>query len=148
TERVFPARCPGRVLLWHVPFGQPSSLHPLRHRLPGLVRGLLRYYWSVRLPKSVRHRRASLDFPMRPKATAARGGRGISRFPCEVSAYVHGVSDRAGLWYTSRYRRIRWGLPLLLTASASRRKFLTQLNTWPARSPCQRFDATLASDSA
>src|SRR5438132_11703981 len=135
TGRVFPARCPGRVLLGQVPFGQTASLHPLRRRLPGIVRGLLRYYRSVRLPRSVRHRRTSLDFPTRPKATAALGGLGISRFPCEVSAYVHGVSDRAGLWRTSRYRRSRWGLPLLLTASASRRKILTRLNTRPARSP-------------
>src|SRR6266699_1241880 len=122
TGRVFPARSPGRVLLWQVPLGQTLSLHPLRDRLPGLVRRLLRYYWSVRLPRSVRHRRASLDFPMRPEATAALGGRGISRFPCEVFPNVLGVSDRAGLWYTSRYRCTRWGLPLLLTASASRRK--------------------------
>src|SRR5712664_2332246 len=135
TGRVFPARCPGRVLLWQVPFGQSSSLHPLRHRLPGLVRGLLRYYRSVRLPRSVRHRRTSLDFPTRPKAIAALGGLGISRFPCEVSAYVHGVSDRAGLCSASRYRRSRWGLPLLLTASASRSNSLTRLNTRPARSP-------------
>src|SRR5467141_1233313 len=55
-------------------------------------------------------------------------------FPSEVSAYVHGFSDRAGLCIASRYRRSRWGLPLLLTASASRRK-LTRLNTRPARSP-------------
>src|SRR5487761_1453134 len=48
--RVCPARCPGRVLLSQVPFGQPPSLHPLRIRLPGVVRGLLRYYGSVRLP--------------------------------------------------------------------------------------------------
>src|SRR5271165_6385118 len=135
TQRVFPARCPGRVLLWQVPFGQTASLHPLRGRLPGFVQRLLRYYRSVRLPRSVRHRRTSLDFPTRPTATAALGGLGISRFPREVSAYVHGVSDRAGLWYTSRYRCTRWGLPLLLTASASRRKFLTRLNTRPARSP-------------
>src|SRR6266550_2747582 len=143
TRRVVPARCPGRVLLWQVPFGQSSSLHPLRRRLglnrvsglPGVVRGLLRYYRSVRLPKSARHRRTSLDFPMRPEATAAPGKPGISRFPREVSAYVLGVSDRAGLWHTSRYRRTRWGLPLLLTASASRRKTLTRLNTRPARPP-------------
>src|SRR5467141_2143340 len=134
TRRVRPARCPGRVLLWQVPFGQTLSLHPLRDRLPGLVRGLLRYCRSVRLPRSVRHRRTSLDFPTRPKATAALGEHGISRFPSEVSAYVHGVSDRAGLCNASRYRRSRWGLPLLLTASASRRK-LTRLNTRPARSP-------------
>src|SRR5882672_9090512 len=69
TRRVFPARCPGHVLLWQVPFGQTLSLHPLRDRLPGLVRGLLRYYWSVRLPRSVRHRRMSLDFPI---ASASR----------------------------------------------------------------------------
>src|SRR5882757_278370 len=124
--------------LSQVPFGQSSSLHPLhplRDRLPGLVRGLLRYYWSVRLPRSVRHRRMSLDFPMRPRATAARGGLGISRFPREVSRYVHGVSDRAGLWCTSRYRCTRWGLPLSPTASPSRSNLLTRLNTRPARSP-------------
>src|SRR5467141_886159 len=135
TGRVFPARCPGRVLLWQVPFGQPPSLHPLRYRLPGVVRGLLRYYRAVRLPRSVRHRRTSLDFPTRPKATAALGEHGISRFPSEVSACVHGVSDRAGLWHTSRYRCTRWSLPLSPTASASRRKILTRLNTRPARSP-------------
>src|SRR6266849_4530716 len=135
TRRVAPARCPGRVLLWQVPFGQPSSLRPLRNRLPGVVRGLLRYYRAVRLPRSVRHRRTSLDFPTRPRATAALGGLGISRFPCEVSAYVLGVSDRAGLWHTSRYRCTRWGLPLSPTASASRSEFLTRLNTRPARSP-------------
>src|SRR6267378_3857541 len=133
TRRVFPALYPGRVLLWQVPFGQPSSLHPLRHRLPGVVRGLLRYYRAVRLPTSVRHRRTSLDFPMRPEATAALGGLGISRFPSEVPAYVHGVSDRAGLWCASRYRCTGWSLPLTPTASASRSEFLTRLNTRPAR---------------
>src|SRR6267143_707897 len=142
TRRVFPARCPGHVLLWQVPFGQTLSLHPLRGRLPGLVRGLLRYCRSVRLPRSVRHRRTSLDFPMRPKATAALGSPGISRFPREVSAYVHGVSDRAGLWRTSRYlprwqagRCTRCCLPLSPTASAPRSNCLTRLNTRPARSP-------------
>ena len=89
----------------------------------------------IELPMPVRHRRTSLDFPMRPTATAALGGLGISRFPCEVSPYVHGVSDRAGLWYTSRYRCTRCCLPLSPTASASRRKCFTRLNTRPARSP-------------
>src|SRR6516162_1627111 len=135
TGRVCPARCPERVSLEQVPFGQPSSLHPLRHRLPGIVRGLPRYCRAVRLPRSVHHRRTSLDFPMRPRATTARGGLGISRFPREVFTYVHGVSDRAGLPNTSRYRCKGWSLPLLLTASASRRKVLTRLNTRPARSP-------------
>jgi hypothetical protein len=135
TGRVIPARCPGRVLLWQVPFGQPSSLHPLRGRLPGVVRGLHWYNRAVRLPRSVRHRRTSLDFPIRPRATVALGRPGISRFPREVSPYVLGVSDRAGLWCTSRYRCTRWGLPHSPTASASRSKSLTRLNTRPARSP-------------
>ena len=134
AERVFPARCPGRVLLGQVPFGQASSLHPLRCRLPGIVRGLPRYSRSVRLPRSVRHRRASLDFPMRPRATAVLGEPGISRFPFEVLPYVHGVCDRAGLRCTSRYRGTGWGLPLSPTASASRSNCLTRLNTRPARS--------------
>jgi hypothetical protein len=47
---------------------------------------------------------------------------------------VHGVCDRAGLRCTSRYRCTGWGLPHLLTASASRRNVLTRLNTRPARS--------------
>ncbi len=64
----------------------------------------------------------------------ARGGLGISRLPREVSRYVHGVSDRAGLWCTSRYRCTRCCLPLAPTASASRSEFLTRLNTRPARS--------------
>src|SRR4029077_9988338 len=134
AERVFPARCPGRVLLGQVPFGQASSLPPLRSRLPGVVRELLRYSRSVRLPRSVHHRRTSLDFPMRPTATAALGVPGISRFPFEVLPYVHRVCDRAGLQCTSRYRCIGWGLPLSPTASASRSELLTRLNTRPAHS--------------
>src|SRR5207245_4052044 len=134
TGRVRPARCPGHVLLLQVPFGQTASLHPLRRWLPSLVRRLRRYYRSVRLPVFVHHRRASLDFPMRPQTYSVWGERGISRFPREVLPYVHGVCDRAGLRCTSRYRCTGWGLPLSPTASASRRKVLTRLNTRPARS--------------
>src|SRR5258706_14958360 len=65
----------------------------------------------------------------------APGGHGISRFPCEMFPYVLGVCDRAGPQSTSRYRCPGCGLPLLLTASASRSKGLTRLNTRPARSP-------------
>src|SRR5437899_4093406 len=135
TGRVRPARCPGHVLLLQVPFGQTSTLHPLRRWLPSLVRRLRRYYRSVRLPVFVHHRRASLDFPMRPQTYSVWGERGISRFPREVLPYVQGVCDRAGLRCTSRYRCTGWGLPLSPTASASRSEFLTRLNTRPARSP-------------
>jgi len=72
---------------------------------------------------------------MRPRATAALGQPGISRFPREAPMCVHGVSDRAGFQHTSRYRCTGWGLPLSPTASASRRVVLTRLNTRPARSP-------------
>src|SRR6266478_2974308 len=135
TGRVRPARCPGHVLLLQVPFGQTSSLHPLRRWLPSFVRRLRRYYRSVRLPGFVHHRLASLDFPMRPQIGSVWDERGISRFPCEVLRYVHGVCDRAGLWYTSRYRCTRWCLPLSPTGSASRSECLSRLYTRPARSP-------------
>ena len=131
----FPARCPGRVLLSQVPFGQALSLHPLRSRLLGLVRGLHRYHGPVRLPMSVHHRRTSLDFPMRPATPFVSGGHGISRFSCEVFPCVLGVSDRAGLRLTLRYRCTECGLPHSPTASAPRSKFLSRLNTRPARTP-------------
>jgi len=73
-----------------------------------------------------------LDFPTRP---AALGKQGISRLPLEVLAYVHGVCDRAGSRRISQYRCTGCGLPLLLTASAPRRKLLSRLNTRPARTP-------------
>jgi len=72
---------------------------------------------------------------MRPQTYSIWGERGISRFPCEVFPYVHGVCDRAGSRRTSRYRCLGWGLPLLLTASASRSELLTRLNTRPVLSP-------------
>ena len=52
TGRAVPARCPGRVLLSQVSFGQTASLHPLRRRLPGLfgdfigTTGLSDFPWS------------------------------------------------------------------------------------------------------
>src|SRR5207237_8106270 len=95
TARACPALRPGRVLLARVPFGQPPSLHPLRHRSPSVVRRLRRYYRAVRLPVVVHHRRASLDFPVRPLSPCARGDYELSRFSREVSPYMRGFSDRA-----------------------------------------------------
>jgi site-specific DNA recombinase len=135
TGRVVPALCPGRVLLKRISLGQTPSLHPLRHRLPEIVRGLHRYYRSVRLPVFVHHRRTSSDFPMRPRASSALDERGTSRFPSKVFRYVRGVCDHAGLVNALLYRRIRCCLPPLLTASASRRTSFSRLNTRPAPSP-------------
>src|SRR3989304_3497280 len=96
----------GHVLVVRIPFGQAPSLHPLRDRLPGVVRGLRRYYGPVRLPVSVHHRRVSLDFPTRPAPLpmdiGPAGGHGISRFSREVFPYMLGVSDRAGFPSISR----------------------------------------------
>jgi hypothetical protein len=90
--------------------------------------------WSTPLPTQTAADSSAYVLRL-PDASQGNCGPGISRFPREVSPYVLGVSDRAGLWRTSRYRCTRWGLPLLLTASASRSEFLTRLNTRPARSP-------------
>jgi hypothetical protein len=108
----------------------------------GFVRQLRRFYETVRLPASVRHRRASFDFPTRSAVLSSAGRRGISRFPIKVLAYMHGVSDRAGSWYTLRWRCTRYGLPTFSRASASRstcrlrgRACISRLNTRPVRPP-------------
>src|SRR5262249_16627729 len=84
AERVFPALSPERGTLGPVPLGQPPSLHRFRCRSPGIVRRLRRYFGAVRLPMSVRHRRASFDFPTRSAVLSPADRRGISRFPRKV----------------------------------------------------------------
>ena len=66
TLHYHPVQSPARVLPRRFPFGQTPLLHPLRHRRSNFirrrasfVRGLRRYYWSVRLPASVHDRRTS-----------------------------------------------------------------------------------------
>ncbi len=140
-----PARCPVGAARTSIPQGWPPSLHPLRgqqHRTTWVeqiadtvVRGLRRYYGAIRLPAFVHHRRASLDFPMRPAQSPGSGERGISRFSREVFPHMHGVSDRAGPRRISRYRCAECGLPPSPTASAPRRDVLSRLNTRPARTP-------------
>jgi hypothetical protein len=95
TTTLPPAQCPVHVALPTIPLGRPPSLHPLRTPLDErLVRGLLRYYATVRLPVSVRHRLTSLDFPMRPTITPW-GEHRLSRLPRKVRPCMIGVSDRA-----------------------------------------------------
>src|SRR6202158_3697376 len=104
-------------------------------RFPGVVRPLHRYYRPVRLPVPVHRRRTSLDFPTRPAVPSSASEHGTSRFSCEVFPYVLGVSARAGPCCISRYRCNGYSLPLTSTASASRRKVVSRLNTQPARAP-------------
>src|SRR5437870_1238289 len=102
---VFPALCPGHVTLEHLPLGQSPSLHRLRSRTGGFVRQLRKYYGTVRLPVSVHHRCASLDFPMRSGIPSLPDKHGISRFPLKMLTYMLRVSDRAGSKSVSRYQR-------------------------------------------
>ena len=142
TGRADPALCPGRVLLTRLPLGPSPSLHRLRNRPFGFVRRLPRYYGTVRLPTPVRHRRSSLDFPMRSAAPSAADRRGTSRVPREVLACMLGVSDRAGSSCASRYRRLGCCLPPAWTTSAPRSDrrcrdgaLISRLNGQPARPP-------------
>src|SRR6266508_1476013 len=135
TARALPVLRPERVLLARVPFGQAPSLHPLRSWLPSVVRRLRRYNGPVRLPLAGHRQRASVDFLTRPAVPSTVGDQGLSRFSREVCPGMLGVSDRAGLPSASRYRHPGYRLPPSSTASASRRRFLSRLNTRPARSP-------------
>ena len=69
-------------------------LHYLRHRSPGLVRRLRRYYRAVRLPTLVHLRITALALPERPHL---RGGRGISRFSRMADGLAGPVWVPAGL---------------------------------------------------
>jgi hypothetical protein len=136
-----PALCPEPVTLERLPLGQPPFLHRLLSLSPSLVRRLRRYYETVRLPETVHHRGASLDFPMR-SVTSLTDGDGISRFPLKVLACMLRVSDRARSKGVSPYRRLQFCLPLSSTASAPRSGHrlrdggsISRLNGWPARTP-------------
>src|SRR5438094_6501040 len=116
-----PALCPGPVTLGRIPLGQPPSLHRLLSLRLGLVRRLRWYYGSVRLPASVHHRCASLDFPMRSVIPSLTDRHGISRFPLKVLACMRRVLDRARSKSVSRYRRSQFCLPLRSTAWATQK---------------------------
>ena len=120
---------------WPAPFAPPAPPSaPHYSGRAAFVRGLRRYYGSVRLPASVHHRRTSLDFSMRPKG-AALGGCRLSRFSRKLLPCLPGVFDRAGYPRPSPERSVGCGLPLAATGSASRTKPFSRLNTQPALSP-------------
>jgi hypothetical protein len=116
--------------------GSPSLRLLLRRLGAGLVRRLLRYYGTVRLPMPVHYRRMSLDFPDTAcRSISRRRYHGTSRFSSKVFPYMRGVCDRARPVCISRWRCIRCGLHPCPTTSASRRSALSRLNTRPARTP-------------
>ena len=139
---VFAALCPGHVTLGRLSLDQSPFLHRLLVLRSDLVRRLLRYYGTVRLPVPVHHRGTSLDFPMRSAPPSLSDKHGISRLPLKVLARMLRVSDRAGSLGVSRLRRLQSCLPLSSTASAPQSSHLlrdggsiSRLHTWPARTP-------------
>jgi hypothetical protein len=70
-----------------------------------------------------------------PLAPSALDQHRTSRFSCKVFPYMRGASDRAGPACNSRSRCTPYCLPHLRTASASRSKSISRLNTRPALSP-------------
>ena len=144
-----PALSPECVAFEQVPLGPTPSLHRLRSRSFGFVRRLHGYYWSVRLPISVHRRLRSFDCPTRSADLAITEADGISRFPCEVLAYMPGVCDRAGSRSVSPSRGCRSRLPLHSTASAPRSNpprggaCISRLNTLPVRTPVNASPSSL-----
>src|SRR6266478_4964398 len=143
-----PALSPGHVTLGRLPLGQSPSLHRLLGLRPSLVRRLLGYYGTVRLPVPVHHRCTSLDFPMRSALRSPTDRHGISRLPLKVLACMLRVSDRAGSKGVSRLRRLQSCLPLSSTASAPQSGHrlrdggsISRFHTWPV---CTPVNASLA----
>ena len=124
---------PGTCVADGSPLDQAPSLHPLRGRSPGVVRGLPRYYAPVRLLRSV-HRRLQ---PLRPsrrgpaRLQAARPDRRSPRFRrhpfLRDAVFDHGRA-------TAPRIAVPHVLPsTLLTVSASANFELSRLNSTPHR---------------
>src|ERR1700692_3654363 len=91
-----PALRPVRALLIRVPLGPRPWLHRLRHRSPGFVRRLRRYYAGVRLLWIVHQRLRLLTFPLRTIRPNRAYGRSRDLPVPAPGASVHSrVSDHA-----------------------------------------------------
>ena len=122
---------PGTCVADRSPLDQAPSLHPLRGRSPGVVRGLPRYYAPVRLLRSV-HRRLQ---PLRPsrrgpaQRQAARPDRRSPRFRRDPL-------QRDVVFDPGRASAPRMAVPhmlpsTLLTVSASANFEISWLNSTP-----------------
>ena len=126
-----PVLSPVRVSLELVPFDQGPSLHPLRDGwLSRLVQRLRRYYDSVRLPVLVHRQITSWDLLTRSARHLADKHR-LSRFSRRLFLYMRRFFDRAGFGCPSRFRDVRYSLPLPPTVSAPWSKVLSRLDGWP-----------------
>jgi hypothetical protein len=131
TGHETPVQSPVRVSLEYVPFDQSPSLHLLRNGwLSRLVRELRRYYDSVRLPRAVHRQTTSLDLLTR-SARHLADDHWLSRFSRRLFLYMRRVFDRAGFGCPSRFRDLRYSLPLPPTVSAPWSKVISRLDGWP-----------------
>ena len=124
-----PGQCPVDASCTLIPFVPPPSFVALRTRRPGIVRRIHKCYMPVRLPVSIDHRRASLDFPMRTTKPSSVGERSNSRLSGERFSCMDWASDRAKLRSISRHRSTGCCYPPLPTATSPRRRAFSRLNT-------------------
>ena len=136
TLRTAPALYPERVLPSRVPLGQPPSLHPLRHRRGGFVRGTSSVLWGCQTS----HGRSSSDYVL-GLPVASWPAPFAARQPWDLPILVQDVSGRA--WGLGP-RRVRPGLaipPRTISPSATPRASapwsfgISRLDTQPARTP-------------
>jgi len=140
---VYPALCPGDVLLTRVSLGRGPWLHKLRSSSPQvrlreirIVRSLPCYYGLVRLPAIV-HRCSSvinLGTALQRHIICRRIAGSLSSRPHNRPCMLR-VCDRAESPSRSPCRVQRYCLPLRLTASAFRGVRISRLNGSPAFSP-------------
>src|SRR5271157_1598291 len=131
--RAWPARCPGRAVLFRVLLGPRPWLHELLRRSPGLVRPLHGYYWRSLTP---RPRASSASARRLPDADRATHARPRSRSPGFRSRSVRtcqGLRPRR-TGYALALTRIPVSPSAVTTASASQ-LILSRLNGWPIRTP-------------
>ena len=128
-----PGSVPGACVADRSPLDQAPSLHPLRSRSLGVVRGLPRYYAPVRLLRSV-HRRLR---PLRPsrrgpaRRQVARPNRRSPRF--RRHPFLRDVVFDHGRVTAPRIPVLHVLPSTLLTASASATFELSRLNSTPHR---------------
>ena len=134
---LFPALCPGRVLLVRVLLGQPPSLHRLRRGWsPALFGGFVGTMGLSDFPCPCIAGLRSSTFPARPSGPSPRGRTR------DLPVLAHGVSTRARRSPTAQGRPAHspWRtrpccLPLRTTASAPWLHLFSRLNTPPVCAP-------------
>ena len=136
-----PALRPVRALLTRVPLGSQPWLRQLRHRSPGFVRRLRRYYSGIRLLWIVHQRLRFLTFP--PRTMRPEGRWSIQRSP---GSRTRSFRTCQGLRPRRVGRALAIARPSVLpsvkqTTSAPGIRTVSRLDGWPMRSPADASPA-------